>query len=196
PKEDRGSTPDQDLRGALCLRSLARDIALGSTPAELSPAQPGQAARVARGVADVLVTGNLHGVPAVYASGRDDATLPPNFTGRAYYGLNQLVEGGRSNLRFYEVTNAQHLDTLNQYPGFNSTLIPLHRYFIQVMDLMYAHLTSGAPLPPSQVVHTIPRGTGPSGAPPITYANVPPIAANPGQDALITFDGRTLEIPD
>ncbi|MBV8097036.1 MAG: hypothetical protein JO110_28100 [Acetobacteraceae bacterium] len=64
------------------------------------------------------------------------------------------------------------------------------------MDLMYAHLTSGAPLPPSQVVHTIPRGSGPSGVPPITYANVPPIAANPEQDALTTFNGRTLKIPD
>ncbi|MBV8097035.1 MAG: D-(-)-3-hydroxybutyrate oligomer hydrolase, partial [Acetobacteraceae bacterium] len=131
PKEDRGSTPDQDLRGALCLRSLARDIALGSTPAELSPAQSGQTARVARGVADVLATGNLHGIPAIYASGRNDATLLPNFTGRAYYGLNQVVEGGRSNLHFYEVMNAQHLDTLNQFAGFNSTLIPLHRYFIK-----------------------------------------------------------------
>ena len=44
------------------------------------------------------------------------------------------------------------------------------------MDLMYAHLREGAPLPPSQVVHTVPRGPG---APPITAANVPPIAASP-----------------
>ena len=38
--------------------------------------------------------------------------------------------------------------------------IPLHRYFIQAMDLMYAHLRNGRPLPPSQVVHTTPRGAG------------------------------------
>ena len=87
PKEDRVSTPDQDLRGALCLRALAtgKETAASSTDGALAA----QAHRVAQGVREVLATGDLHGVPAVYVVGRSDANLPPNFTGRAYYGLNQ-----------------------------------------------------------------------------------------------------------
>jgi hydroxybutyrate-dimer hydrolase len=96
-------------------------------------------------------------------------------------------------LRYYEVTNAQHLDSFNAFPGFDSTLVPLHRYFVQAMDLLYAHLSTGAVLPPSQVVHTTPRGAG---APPITYANVPPVAAAPAQSLLITFGNGVLQIPD
>jgi hydroxybutyrate-dimer hydrolase len=48
-------------------------------------------------------------------------------------------------------------------------------------------------LPPSQVVHTVPRGPG---APPITAANVPPIAASPPPSALITFSGGEVRIPN
>jgi len=91
------------------------------------------------------------------------------------------------------VTNAQHLDSFNQFAGYNAMLIPLHRYFIQAMDLMYDHLRHGAALPPSQVVHTTPRGAG---APPITAANVPPIATAPPPSALITFTGGQVNIPN
>jgi hydroxybutyrate-dimer hydrolase len=60
-------------------------------------------------------------------------------------------------LQYYEITNAQHLDTLNGTAGFNSRFIPLHFYFVQAMNLMYNHLKNGDPLPPSQVVRTMPR---------------------------------------
>jgi hydroxybutyrate-dimer hydrolase len=91
------------------------------------------------------------------------------------------------------VTNAQHLDSFNQFPGYNALLIPLHRYFIQAMDLMYDHLRNGRALPPSQVVHTTPRGAG---APPITLTNVPPIADAPAANVQITFAGGQVRIPD
>jgi hydroxybutyrate-dimer hydrolase len=95
------------------------------------------------------------------------------------------------------VTNAQHLDTLNALPGFNARFIPLHRYFIQAMDLMYDHLRNGAALPPSQVVHTVPRGTNAGGTvPPISAANVPPIDASPPADRVILFTGNEVRIPD
>ena len=58
---------------------------------------------------------------------------------------------------------------------------------------MYAHLTTGAPLPPSQVVRGVPRGAG---APPITAANVPDFVLNPPASDQITFSGTTLTIPD
>jgi hydroxybutyrate-dimer hydrolase len=190
-KEDRVSTPDQNLDGALCLRSLAtgKDTATG-TP--LSGAAGGQARRIGEGVEGIIASGNLHRTPAVFVTGRNDGILPPNFASRAYFGLNNVVEGSVSALHYYEVTNAHHLDSFNQFPGYNAMFIPLHRYFIQAMDLMYDHLRNGGALPPSQVVHTTPRGPG---APPISAANVPPIAGAPAPSALITFSGGQVNIP-
>ena len=71
------------------------------------------------------------------------------------------------------MTNAHHLDSFNQFPGYNAIYVPLHRYFIQAMDLMYDHLRQrpAAAAEPSGAY--APRGPG---APPITAANVPPIA--------------------
>jgi hydroxybutyrate-dimer hydrolase len=191
-KEDRVSTPDQDLDGALCLRSLAlsRDAVTG---ASLGPTAENEAHRIAEGVEDIIASGNLHRIPSIFVTGRNDGILPPNFASRAYFGLNNVVEGSLSPLHYYEVTNAQHLDSFNQFPTYNALLIPLHRYFIQAMDLMYAHLRYGNPLPPSQVVHTTPRGTG---APPITAANVPPIADAPPPSAQIMFTAGHVQIPD
>jgi hydroxybutyrate-dimer hydrolase len=192
PKEDRSSTPNQNLDGALCLRSLATGED-ATTGVPLAGAQKAQADRIATGVAEILATGRLRRVPAIFVTGRSDGILPPNFTSRAYFGLNNMVDGSTSSLRYYEVTNAHHLDSFNQFAGYNDKFIPLHRYFIQAMDLMYAHLRQGRPLPPSQVVHTTPRGLG---APPITAADVPPIADSPPPTALITFSSRQVRIPE
>jgi len=195
PKEDRVSTPDQNLDGALCLRSLAigKDVVTG---APLTGAASDQAARIAEGVTAIIASGNLHRTPAVFVTGRNDGILPPNFTSRAYFGLNNVVEGSLSPLRYYEVTNAHHLDSFNQFPGYNAMFIPLHRYFIQAMDLMYDHLRHGRPLPPSQVVHTTPRGAGVPLPPPITAANVPPVADAPPSTALISFTSGQVKIPN
>jgi hydroxybutyrate-dimer hydrolase len=192
PKEDRGSTLGQNLDGALCLRSLAAGLD-AATGQPLGGAQLAQARRIVEGVEDIIATGDLRRVPSIFVTGRNDGILPPNHTSRAYFGLNNVVEGSISPLRYYEVTNAHHLDSFNQFPTYNAMFVPLHRYFIQAMDLMYEHLRHGRPLPPSQVVHTIPRGPG---APPITPANVPPIADSPPVSAHITFAGGQVNIPE
>jgi hydroxybutyrate-dimer hydrolase len=191
-KEDRASTPDQDLDNALCLRSLAlgRDATSG---APLGSTAANQARQIAGGVQEIIASGNLRRIPSLFVAGRNDAILPLNFAARAYFGLNNVVQGSQSPLHYYEVTNAQHLDSFNQFAGYNALLIPLHRYFIEAMDLMYDHLRNGRALPPSQVVHTIPRGAG---APPITLANVPPIADAPAASVQITFTGGQVRIPD
>jgi hydroxybutyrate-dimer hydrolase len=194
-KEDRVSTPNQNLDGALCLRSLAtgKDA---TTNMPLTGVAGDQARRIGEGVEDIIASGNLHGTPAVFVTGRNDGILPPNFASRAYFGLNNVVEGSQSSLHYYEVTNAHHLDSFNQFPGYDTMFIPLHRYFIQAMDLMYDHLRHGRALPPSQVVHTIPRGGSPGAAPPITVTNVPPIADTPLSSALITFATGQVNIPN
>src|SRR5208283_4682816 len=134
-----------------------------------------QSARVRKGAREALATGDLHGVPAIIVEGRADDILPPNFVDRAYVGLNAQTERGRSRLRYYEVKNANHLDNILALAGFDTTLVPLMKYYIEAMNIVYAHLRHGDALPPSQVVRTVPRGGAPGKAPAITLDNVPPI---------------------
>jgi hydroxybutyrate-dimer hydrolase len=197
PKENRASispstgNADQNVDGALCLRSLAegRDVVTGGP---LTGKNRAYSERIAQGISAIRASGDLEGLPAVFVTGRSDAILPINHTSRAYYGLNQRVEGAQSNLRYYEITNAHHLDVFNKFAAFNEMFIPLHHYLFEALDLMYDHLKNGTALPPSQVVHTVPRGPG---APSLAPVNVPPIADVPGASEIV-FDGNILTIPD
>lgn len=193
PQLDRSSTVDQNLEGALCLRALAtgRDPVTGERLRGIDRVRHW---RILKGIRQIRASGDLHGVPAIFVTGRDDAVLPPNHTSRAYFGLNRFREGGSSNLCYIEVLNAQHLDTLNSLVAFAERWIPLHHYYVQAADLMLAHLRNGTPLPPSQVVRTTPRG---SGAPPVTLDdNLPAISFEPDPGSLIIFDGKAVRIPD
>ncbi len=185
---------DYGLDALLCLRSLAegRNLVTGGP---LTDAEADNAARIAEGIDAIRATGDLQGKPAIFVTGRSDAILPINHTSRPYYGLNQRVEGADSELRYYEVLNAQHLDVLNGAPGFKERYIPLHRYYFQALDLMYDHLKTGAELPPSQVVRTVPRGAG-TPTPELDVTNVPPVATNPASGDLIVFESNQLRIPD
>ncbi len=178
-----GAVQDYNLAGALCLRELA----IGSSA---------NALRAQQGIKEVLRTGNLQGKPALIVHGRADTLVPVAFTSRPYFGLNKIVESGRSRLSYIEVANAQHFDAFLGFPGYADRLVPLHRYYIQAMDLMYANLKTGAALPPSQVVRTTPRGLNGAVANPITAANVPPIKATAAAADQITFAGNVVTVAD
>ena len=131
-------------------------------------------------------TGRLKDLPAILVHGRADTLAPANHASRAYYAKNQSTAKGASNTRYIEVTNSQHFDAFLPggpvFGGYEKRFVPLHVYLIRALDAMYAHLTTGAALPPSQVIHALPRCSPPftcAVAPAITAANVPPIAANP-----------------
>jgi hydroxybutyrate-dimer hydrolase len=141
---------DTSLQGAICLRQLAIDTGM-----TLSEEQTNNFNRVQAGIEEILATGNLQGKPTIIVHGRDDALLHVNFTSRSYYGLNQKVEGNNSQLVYIEVTNAHHLDSLNQVFDID-TQIPLHYYLMQALDIMYDRLKNGTSLPKSQVISTIP----------------------------------------
>jgi hydroxybutyrate-dimer hydrolase len=98
-----------------------------------------------------------------------------------------------TNVRYVEVTNAQHFDAFLPFADYAAHFIPLHVYFIRAMNLMWDHLNAGGALPPSQVVRTTTRGAA---ANPLTSAMIPPILANPPATDRITFDGNTLVVPD
>ena len=179
------STGKQDFNvdGALCLRELWTGSSV-------------EAARVREGVEAVRVKGDLGGRPAIIVHGRADALVPVGFTSRPYLGMNQLVEGPRSKLRYIEVTNAQHFDGFLGFPGYDTRYVPLHAYFVEALDRMHAHLTANAPLPPSQVVRTTPRAGNPGAAQAITPANVPPMSLTPVAADHITVRGGSVVVPD
>jgi len=170
---------DFNIDGALCQRNLWT----GSGA---------DAQRVQDGVAEVQQAAKLRGKPAIIVHGRADALVPVNFSSRSYIAHNHLREPNANNVRYIEVTNAQHFDGFLPLPGYSTSFVPLHVYFIRAMNAMWDHLNSGAALPPSQVVRTTTRATA---ATPLEASNVPAISASPGADS-ITFDGNTLVIPD
>ena len=180
--------PDWNLDGALCLR----DLVTGSGAA---------AQRLQAGMKETQRSGNLQGKPAIIVHGRDDALLPVNHTSRPYYALNKKVEGAASKLSYLEVANAQHFDGFiglpAVLPGYDSRYVPLHVYLNHALDAVYDHLKNGKPLPPSQVVRTVPRGGTAGQAPAITAANVPlPAAVPAAADRISVTGGDTVVIPD
>lgn len=184
---------DQNLAGALCLRRLATGVDEAGAP--LTGTELAQHQRVAAGAAAVLANGDLSGIPTIIVHGRADSVIPINYGSRPYFALNQSVEAEESNLRYYEILNAQHFDAFLGLPGYNTRYIPIHHYALEALDLLYAHLTEDAPLPPSQVVETTPRAAGeaPGTAEPITAENVPPIATTPDPPQQIVYqDGDNL----
>lgn len=180
------AAPMTDIDGAVCLRNLWT----AGDKSQRGGDDRDPAKRLSKGVEDVLTTSALRGKPAVIIHGRSDALVAVNHSSRSYYG-SALKK--RQNIRYYEVTNAHHLDAFNALPALAAAFVPLHVYFIEGLDRLYDHLKSGEALPPSQVVHTVPRGAG---APPITVANVPPIAETVADKDRITFDGSVLRIPE
>jgi hydroxybutyrate-dimer hydrolase len=188
------STKRQDLNldSALCFRSLqtGQGLKSGRDGANFVAVQVG--------THQVELSGRLHGKPAIVIHGRRDALVFPNLHSRAYYAANQEREGAKSRLRYIEVTTGQHFD------AFVSSLFvgpagvqfaPLHYYFVLAMDAMYAHLTTGAPLPPSQVVRPTPRGVTPYAANNVSGLLPPPL--NPPADGdRIVFENGVLTIPE
>jgi hydroxybutyrate-dimer hydrolase len=207
-RDDRLATSDstkkQDLNidGAICLREVATGAEVGVGGSRGNAFAPGsvrfqQAARVAKGIEETIMTANLQGKPTIIVSPRSDGLLPINHAGRAYFANNVAAfPKTASNIRLYEVTNAQHLDVLNGIPGFDANFIPTHVYFTQAMNLMWAHLADKKALPPSQVIRTSQRELKDAKAVPLTLTNIPAIAVSPASDALISFTNNTLIIPE
>ncbi len=176
---------DLNLDGAVCLRELFTGSSATATTVRAS-------------IDAIKRNGNLRGKPAVIVHGRADTLVPVNHTSRPYYALNKQADSA-SKLAYYEVVNAQHFDAFignAALAGYDTRVVPLHRYVIQALDIVYANLKNGTAIPPSQVVRTTPRGGTPGAAPAITAANVPPIAAAPAAGNVITFSGNVLTIPD
>ena len=189
---------DFGLDNAICQRALVTGIDPVTNAALTASSVPtaAQSAAVRAGIAEVVVNGNLRSKPTIIVAGRSDALVPVNNNARAYTAFNRTVEGPASRVSYIEVTNAQHFDTLLPFSGFDTRFVPLHLYFNQAMDAMYANLKNGTALPPSQVVRTTPRGGLPGAAPAITVANLPAISTAPVAANQIGFAGTSINVPN
>ncbi|AET89944.1 putative D-(-)-3-hydroxybutyrate-oligomer hydrolase [Burkholderia sp. YI23] len=177
--DHRFATPDASYLGAACLRGL---WANGN-------------ATIVDSVNAIRVNANLRGKPAIIVQGRADALVPINHASRPYLGANRVAEGNKSQLSLYEIANGQHFDAFLSVAGFDTRFIPVHYYDIQALNLMWNHLKNNAALPPSQVVRAVARGGTPGSAPALTASNLPPIASDPGANA-ITVGGGTVNVPN
>ncbi|SAL66579.1 exported hydrolase [Caballeronia cordobensis] len=177
--DHRFATPDASYLGAACLRGL---WANGN-------------ATIVDSVNAIRVNANLRGKPAIIVQGRADALVPINHASRPYLGANRVAEGNKSQLSLYEIANGQHFDAFLSVAGFDTRFIPVHYYDIQALNLMWNHLKNNAALPPSQVVRAVARGGTPGSAPALAASNLPPIASDPGANA-ITVGGGTVNVPN
>ena len=197
-KSPSTGTADFGLDNALCQRALVTgtDPVTGSALTATTTPTLAQSTAVRAGMAEVLFNGNVRAKPVIIVAGRSDALIPVNNAARAYVAYNRVTEGASTRLRYVEVVNAQHFDAFLTFSGFDSRFVPLHPYFVQAMDAMYAHLKNGTALPPSQVVRTTPRGGLPGAAPAIAASNVPPFSSTPAAGNVISFAGTSLSVPN
>lgn len=190
---------DGSLDAFLCLRNMVTGVDT-VTGGPLSGAAAASSQRVRAGMAETLLTGNLRNKPTVIVAGRSDALVPVDHAARAYTAFNSRAESN-ANVRYYEIENGNHFDAFlpnaagGGVQGYDALLVPVHVYFNQAMDLVWARLTGNATLPASQVVRAVPRGGTPGAAPQITKANVPPIATTPAAANTITLINGTINVP-
>ncbi len=140
----KDSSPEAAANAALCFRDLW-------TGAE--------GEKVRAGAAEAQNGGDHGAIPMIILHGRSDSLLPVNHTSRAYVAAAK----GKGPLRYYEVEGGQHFDSLLVLPDLAPLLTPMEVYLGASIDLMMAHLRTGAPLPPSQLVRNTPRGDAPLG---------------------------------
>lgn len=171
--DHRPATGDASYTGTACLPALRTQ---------------GDSA-MAASVSAVRVSAKLQNKPTIIVQGRSDSLIPVNHSSRAYLAQNSISDGADSRLSLYEITNGQHFDAFPSVAGFDTRFIPVHCYYLQALNLMWDHLKRGAPLPPSQVVRTTPRGGAPGQAPQLTATNLPAITNTPGANAIAVGNG-------
>lgn len=160
--------------------------------------QASKESRIENGLNAIQATANLNSIPTIIIHGQDDNLINPNLSSRPYYARAQANDSNL-NIKYYEVTNAQHFDAFAALPMYATEFIPLHYYFEKSLDLMLAHLTENKSLPPSQVVKTNKRQVVHKAIEPITFKHLPAIKMKPTSEIKlkrINSDELALIIPD
>ncbi|MDQ7018706.1 MAG: 3-hydroxybutyrate oligomer hydrolase family protein [Robiginitomaculum sp.] len=174
-----GLGKDQNFAAALCLRKLYEE----KNPALMA------------GIAEIRANAKPGQRPIVILHGRNDGLILPEHASRAYMSA-VLAAGPHPELRYYEIENAQHFDALTALPSMAGRIVPIQPYFETALDMVFARLAGGPPLPPSQWVHTKRRqGSDTAKVEPFSSQHLGPIALQPGKDAIEFADG-ILHVPE
>jgi len=138
--------------------------------------------RTKKGVKELVASSKLNNIPTIILHGRNDSLIQPNHSSRPYFAnaiLNHQdfdgIQLNKTNIRYYEVTNAQHFDAFTSLPQFANKFIPLHYYFEQGLELMFEHLQGQKTMPASQVIHTNRRKTSGNKVEKLQLKHLPPI---------------------
>lgn len=181
PKRDFYSTSqhknsiDYNTKGAICLYKKLSD------------------SRVQKGLNQVKSTGNLNKIKTYIVHARNNVKQLPDYTSRAYVGLNSQVEGKATQLRYIEVENTSYLD--GNFP-FDNLLLPIDFYGEDAIEWLWANLTNQATLPESQVVRAKARGDKIGSAPEVTAKNLVPISQTPKRNDVIKQENGKIAIPE
>lgn len=191
------ATNPWNARLAACLRALHTGECAGLQVLGAGSDIDGFAAmarRVAAGEREVAMTARTSGRPVIILHGRADALIPVNHSSRAYFAVSQSQSEQRPVIRYYEIEHGQHFDALLALPDFARRYVPLQAYLVQAMDLMAAHLRTGTPLPPSQVLRSRPRRSANGMTEALAPENLGALLTRPDTDSIV-FTGHTLHIP-
>jgi hydroxybutyrate-dimer hydrolase len=148
--------------------------------------------RIHAGQQEIVMSAHPGNRPVIMLHGRADGLIPVNHSSRAYYAVNQRDRGDRDELRYYELQHGQHFDAFLALPGFAEHYVPMQAWMSRAFDAMFARLTQGRALPPSQVLRSTPRA---SAAARIEDANLGQLRDDPGADA-IRFERGVLHVPE
>jgi hydroxybutyrate-dimer hydrolase len=110
-----------------------------------------QSAALADGIAAIRASARPRAARILVVHGHDDGLVPAAFTGRAW--TTAVAEAGfAGELRYWELPHVQHFDAFLGLPAFAGRLLPLIPYAHQALDLAWAAVTAGTPLPPARAV--------------------------------------------
>lgn len=178
--------------GIQIVDGAGRFASFGSIEHLLCMQERATTAELRGGIDAVRIDAAVRGKPVVVLHGRRDALIPVNFSSRAWYALHRL-QGGRS-VHYYEIEHGHHFDAFNALPGWGERFVPMQPQLLAAMDLMHAHLTLGARLPPSQVVRSKTRRLVDGQPEPVTADHLGRIVDDPAANA-IRFRRGTLFVP-
>lgn len=198
------STADKNLDADLCFFAMSHYGKAKLTELGILDTYKGNGDfdRVQAGIQEAIMSGDLQGKPAIIMHGRADQVVAPNHGGRAYYARNRQVDA-RDDVVYWEIENGHHLEmfayllapNLGFYatpPNMQHRYAYIHPYFEQALNQMFAHLSSGEALAPSQVVRT--TSMQESGEEQITDDMFGEVLAMPGED-VVRWQDNTLVIP-
>jgi hydroxybutyrate-dimer hydrolase len=114
-------------------------------------------ARLREGIAATRAGPPSAGLPVVVIHGTADGLVPMAFSSAPYVAAARAA--GRD-VRYWQVTNAQHFDAFLGLPDYAARYVPLLPYVHAALDRVSAHLDGGAALPADAVIHARPRGVG------------------------------------